>query len=247
MFHAWRSFLYDENAEIIDACIQQICQVTERLIYDKSQVFKVFKKTLPSLLYWVLFPIDNLHLKVDIIRRILTKEKLDKQQAGQGSSITPFIAFKEEKKSEQKSVIFGEEIVVNDKNRQANSLDRKVSHPSHPEYTKAEADPSVILDREIRITMIGIGITAKKIRNITLSETSGTIQTTGRIEIGSVTEGGVETEATKVDIGVIEVLRMCTIRRGLAQRTRSDEKRSHYYREVGNFVREYEKKTKIWL
>ena len=55
---------------------------------------EVFKNTLPTKLYWVLFPIVDLRLAVETAKRILTKEKRDKQLAGQTSS-TPFMSVKD--------------------------------------------------------------------------------------------------------------------------------------------------------
>ena len=40
---------------------------------------EVFKITLPSKLYWVLFPIEDLRAVVDTAKRMLTMEKIDKQ------------------------------------------------------------------------------------------------------------------------------------------------------------------------
>ena len=37
-------------------------------------------------LYWVLFSIEDLRLAVEIAKRILTKEMIDRQLAGQSSS-----------------------------------------------------------------------------------------------------------------------------------------------------------------
>ena len=51
---------------------------------------KVFKNTLPTKLYWILFPIIDLRQAVETAKRILTKEKLDKQLTGQ-SSARPFM------------------------------------------------------------------------------------------------------------------------------------------------------------
>ena len=45
-------------------------------------MLEVFKNTLPSKLYWVLFPIEDLRVVVDTAKRMLTKEKIDKQLAG---------------------------------------------------------------------------------------------------------------------------------------------------------------------
>ena len=50
---------------------------------------EVFKNTLPNRLYWVLFPIDDLRLVIEMAKRILTKKKIDTQLAGQ-STTTPF-------------------------------------------------------------------------------------------------------------------------------------------------------------
>ena len=54
----------------------------------------MFKNTLPTKLYWILFPIENLRQAVDTAKRILTKEKLDKQLTGQ-TSTSPFMSNRE--------------------------------------------------------------------------------------------------------------------------------------------------------
>ena len=51
---------------------------------------KVFKNTLPTKLYWILFPIEDLRQAVETAKRILTKEKLDKQLTGP-TSAGPFM------------------------------------------------------------------------------------------------------------------------------------------------------------
>ena len=65
LFHAWRSFHYDENVETPDAYVTRIRQVARLLGYGEPQVLEVFKNTVPNRLYWVLFPIDNLHKAVE--------------------------------------------------------------------------------------------------------------------------------------------------------------------------------------
>ena len=57
-------------------------------------MLELFKNTLPSKLYWVLFPIEDLRVAVDTAKRMLTKEKIDKQLAGQTSS-TPFMSVRD--------------------------------------------------------------------------------------------------------------------------------------------------------
>ena len=86
LFHAWRSFNFDENTETIDSYVIRIRQVATPLGYGQPQILEVFKNTLPTKLYWILFPIENLRHAVDTIKRILTKEKLDKQLTGQTST-----------------------------------------------------------------------------------------------------------------------------------------------------------------
>ena len=54
----------------------------------------MFKNTLPTKLYWILFPIEDLRQAVETAKRILTKEKIDRQLSGQSSS-TPFMSIKD--------------------------------------------------------------------------------------------------------------------------------------------------------
>ena len=51
---------------------------------------EVFINTLPTKLYWALLPIQDLRQAVETAKRILTKEKLDKQLTGQ-TSTSPFM------------------------------------------------------------------------------------------------------------------------------------------------------------
>ena len=94
LFHAWRSFTFDENVETIDSYVIRIRQVATLLGYGEPQILEVFKNTLPTKLYWVLFPIENLRQAVDTAKRIHTKEKLDKQLMGQ-TSASQFMSIRE--------------------------------------------------------------------------------------------------------------------------------------------------------
>ena len=87
-------FHFDKNAETLDSYITCIRQLATLLGYGKPQVLEVFKNTLPTRLYWVLFPIEDLRLVVETAKRIITKEKIDRQLAGQ-SSLTPFMNIKD--------------------------------------------------------------------------------------------------------------------------------------------------------
>ena len=51
LFHAWRSFNFNENTETIDAYVTQIRQVATLLGYGEPQILEVFKNTLPTKLY----------------------------------------------------------------------------------------------------------------------------------------------------------------------------------------------------
>ena len=68
-----------------------IRQVATLLGYGEPQILEVFKHTLPTKLYWILFPIEDLRQAVDTAKRILTKEMLDKQLTGQ-TSTSPFLS-----------------------------------------------------------------------------------------------------------------------------------------------------------
>ena len=82
LFHVWRSFTFDENTETIDFYVIRIRQVATLLGYREPQILKVFKNTLLTKLYWILFPVEDRRQAVDTAKRILTKEKLDKQLTG---------------------------------------------------------------------------------------------------------------------------------------------------------------------
>ena len=79
LFHAWRWFHFDKNAETINTYVHCTRQVANLLGYQDPQILEVFKNTLPSKLYQVLFPIEDLRIAVDTAKRMLTKEKIDKQ------------------------------------------------------------------------------------------------------------------------------------------------------------------------
>ena len=51
MFHAWRSFHYDENTLMFDAYVTRVRQVAV-FGYKEPQILEVFKNTLPNRLYW---------------------------------------------------------------------------------------------------------------------------------------------------------------------------------------------------
>ena len=90
-FHVWRSFHYDENTYTIDSYISKIKRVAVLLNYGEPQILELFKNTLPSKLYWILFPINNLRDALEATKRVLTKEKLDKHLSGQAVNSISFM------------------------------------------------------------------------------------------------------------------------------------------------------------
>ena len=60
--------------ETIDEYVTCIRQVAVLLGYGEPQILEEFKNTLPTKLYWILFPIEDLKQVVETVKRILTKE-----------------------------------------------------------------------------------------------------------------------------------------------------------------------------
>ena len=77
--------------------------------YGEPQILKVFKNTLPTKLYWILFPIEDLRQAIETAKRILTQEKLDKQLTGETSS-SPFMSIREGQNSRRVSFDTKEEL-----------------------------------------------------------------------------------------------------------------------------------------
>ena len=66
---------------------------------------------MPSKLYWILFPINNLREAVDAAKRVLNKEKLDKQLTGQASNTSPFMKLRDTTHSGKKVSINPQDLV----------------------------------------------------------------------------------------------------------------------------------------
>ena len=78
-FHAWRSFQFDENTDTIDPYIHKVKQVVILLNYGEPQILKLFKHTLPSRLYYMVYHIKNLREAVETAKHMLSKEQIEKQ------------------------------------------------------------------------------------------------------------------------------------------------------------------------
>ena len=89
LFHAQRTFKFDENMDTIDSYVLRMSQVMAMLNYGEMQILENFKNTLPYRLYSTLINVNNLRDAIDLAKRVLTKEKLDRQLTGKSS--TPFM------------------------------------------------------------------------------------------------------------------------------------------------------------
>ena len=103
-------FRYDENEDTIDSYILKVKQVASLLNYGEPEILELFKNTLPSKLYWILFPINNLREAVETAKRVMNKEKLDKQLTGQASNISPFMKLGDDTTSAQQKMLNLKEI-----------------------------------------------------------------------------------------------------------------------------------------
>ena len=86
LFHAWRTFKFDENMDMIDSYVLRMSQVAAMLNYEEMQILENFENTLPYQLYLTLINVNNLRDAIDLTKRVLTKEKLDRQLTGQSST-----------------------------------------------------------------------------------------------------------------------------------------------------------------
>ena len=91
---------------MIDTYVNEIKQVALLLNYGEPQILELFKNTLPSRLYWVLFPTEDLRVAVDTVKRVLTKEKINRQLSGQSGTTTPFMKVGDVSNSNRKRVSF---------------------------------------------------------------------------------------------------------------------------------------------
>ena len=86
LFHVWRTFKFDENMDTVDSYVLRMSQVAAMLNYSEMQILENFKNTLPYRLYSTLTNVNNLRDAIDLAKRVLTKEKLDRQLTGQSST-----------------------------------------------------------------------------------------------------------------------------------------------------------------
>ena len=70
--------------------ITRVNQCAAMLNYEELPILELMKNTLPSRLYPILFPINNPRDAITTAKRVMIKEKIDRQKTGQ-SSCTPFM------------------------------------------------------------------------------------------------------------------------------------------------------------
>ena len=121
-FHVWRSFQFDENADMIDSYIHKVKQVAALLDYGEPQILKLFKNTLPNRLYYMVYNINNLREAVETAKYMLTKEQMDACNAGQTSS-SPFMKVGPQN-PKKKGVTFN---VIETIQKQGDSIDKLTS------------------------------------------------------------------------------------------------------------------------
>ena len=68
LFHAWRTFKFDENTDSIDSYVLRMSQVTAMLNYREMQILENFKNTLPYRLYSTLINMNNLRDAIDLAK-----------------------------------------------------------------------------------------------------------------------------------------------------------------------------------
>ena len=121
-FHAWRSFHFDKATNTVDWYIHKVKQLAALLDYGEPQILELFKNTLPSKLYCMLYHIDDLKVAVKMVKRLLIKEQMDRKA---GHSITsPFMQFSQNKDKMEKKVSFSS---VEAMERTTDSIERLAS------------------------------------------------------------------------------------------------------------------------
>ena len=76
LFHAWRTFKFDENTDTIDSYVLRMSQVLAILNYGEMQILENFKNTLLYRLYSTLINVNNLRDTIDLAKRVLIKRKI---------------------------------------------------------------------------------------------------------------------------------------------------------------------------
>ena len=123
-FHACRSFQYDENTDTIDSYIHKVKQVAALINCGEPQILELFKNTLHSKIYYMLYHINDLRKAIEVTKRRQTKEKIDKQKSGQ-ALVSPFMKINQQNpKRSDKNVSFSAMETIQ---KQGDSIDKLTS------------------------------------------------------------------------------------------------------------------------
>ena len=68
LFHAWRTFKFDEKTDSIDSYVLRMSQVAAMPNYGEMQILENFKNTLLYRLYWTLINVNNLRDAIDLAK-----------------------------------------------------------------------------------------------------------------------------------------------------------------------------------
>ena len=74
LFHAWRTFEFDENTDTIDSYVLRMSQVAVMLNYGEMQILENFKNTLPYQLYSTLINVNNLRDAINLAKRVMKRK-----------------------------------------------------------------------------------------------------------------------------------------------------------------------------
>ena len=102
----WRSFCFDETADIIDSYVLRLKQCAQMLGYNEGQVLELFKNILPNKYYYLFFGIQNPREAVKSAKWVMTKENVYNKLACL-SSIS-YMSLKTHPSTENKIVKFDE-------------------------------------------------------------------------------------------------------------------------------------------
>ena len=189
-------FRYDENEDTIDSYILKVKQVASLLNYGEPEILELFKNTLSSKLYWVLFPINNLREAIETAKRVMNKEKLDKQLTGQTSNISPFMKLGDDTTSAQQKMLNPQEIEAISSRVYNMSLQQdKTGNHLSPKFIKEEEEARhkimIEIDPERTIDKVKILV---KIDTVITIEGMGTHKIS--VEIMAEVEAEILTEIT---------------------------------------------------
>ena len=113
---------FHEATNTIDGYIHKVKQVVALLDYVEPQILELFINTLPSRLYCMVYHMNDLIVAVEMAKRLLIKEQMDKKA---GQSITnPFMQVSQNKDKMEKKVSFS---IVEAKERTTVSIERLAS------------------------------------------------------------------------------------------------------------------------